>query len=66
MNMVDYDMAERFSRIQCEIGDVVYIPPQFRVSGRLVLTLWWCKHFGFEHTDKLNYWKYTGKTKEGV
>jgi len=58
MNMVDFEMAKRFSRIDCEIGKTVYIPPQFRLdSGKLIPTYWWCRHFGFENTDKPNYWR---------
>ncbi len=65
INMVDFEIAKRFSRIPCKVGDIVYIPPQIRLDcGRLIATYWWCKHFGFRPVAPLNYWLKAGQKVE--
>lgn len=59
INPVDLEMARRLSQIEDEHrGKVVYLLPSLHLDcGKLVHTRWWYKWAGFEHTDKLNYWK---------
>jgi len=59
MNMVDIEMATKFSRILNMVDEngEVYIPPTLYVGCRIVPTQWWAIHFGFQHTKRLNYWK---------
>jgi len=59
MNMVDFEMASKFARITEMVDDngIVYIAPCFHMCGKVVHTRWWAMHFGFQHTDRLNYWK---------
>ena len=59
MNMVDFEMASKFARIAEAVDDegIVYIPPCFHTCGKVIHTSWWARHFGFQHTDQLNYWK---------
>ncbi len=59
MNMIDIAMASKFAKIanQVDANNIVYIPPSLHVCGKIVITTWWAKHFGFTHTDRLNYWQ---------
>ena len=61
MNMVDIEMASRFAKIADAVDEngIVYIPPSLHVCGKIVVTTWRAKHFGFKHTGRLNYWKAT-------
>lgn len=63
MNMVDIEMASKFAQITAKAktdkNNTTYIPPSLYVCGKIVITTWWAKHFGFTHTNRLNYWQLT-------
>ncbi len=63
-NIIDIEMASKFAKISSAINKnrEVYIPPTLYVYGKIIPTNWWARHFDFEPTTRLNYWK----LKEGT